>query len=107
MKSRSLLGRPPLECGAHVFSSEFFEWVAPCWQVMGLDLAMVRIAAVAVSLVAELVVLAVVGWQGGVYLDHRWGSDPWFGLVGTALGVALGVGIAVKTVLAMQAADDA
>ncbi len=70
-----------------------------------MDAALLKIAGVATGLVAELVVLAVVGWQGGAYLDRRWSSDPWLGLVGTALGVALGVGIAVKTVLTMQADD--
>lgn len=72
-----------------------------------MDAALLKIAGIATGLVAELVVLAVVGWQGGVYLDRRWGSDPWLGLVGTALGVTLGVGIAVKTVLAIQAGEDA
>lgn len=71
-----------------------------------MDAGLWKIAGVATGLVAELVVLALLGWQGGAFLDRRFAMDPWLGLLGTALGVGLGVGIAIKTVLAMQAGDD-
>ena len=38
-----------------------------------------------------MAVLAVLGWLLGDYLDRRFGTTPWLGLVGTLTGVAAGI----------------
>ena len=35
-------------------------------------------------------IAVVLGWLGGHWLDRRWHTDPWLGIVGLVFGVAAG-----------------
>ena len=58
------------------------------------------------STIGMAFVLAIVmGFAGGLWLDTRFGTSPWFSLTGFAVGLAAGVLNVVRTMKAVSAAD--
>lgn len=50
-----------------------------------------RAFALASSISIQFAASVVVGWWIGNYLDQRWHTAPWLGLLGLLLGIGAGV----------------
>lgn len=49
-----------------------------------------------VTLGTQLAVTIVLGVLGGIWLDGRWGTSPIFSVVGSVLGIGLGMGVVIR-----------
>ena len=49
-----------------------------------------------VTLGTQLAVTIVLGVLGGIWLDGRWGTSPVFSIVGSVLGIGLGMGVVIR-----------
>ena len=49
-----------------------------------------------VHLGTQLALTIVLGVFGGIWLDGRWGTSPIFSVVGSVLGIGLGMGVVIR-----------
>ena len=49
-----------------------------------------------VHLGTQLALTIVLGVFGGIWLDGRWGTSPIFSIVGSVLGIGLGMGVVIR-----------
>lgn len=49
-----------------------------------------------VHLGTQLAFTIVLGVFGGIWLDGRWGTSPIFSVVGSVLGIGLGMGVVIR-----------
>lgn len=56
---------------------------------------------IALTFGVSLVLAMLLGYWGGHAIDSRFGTDPWFALLGLFLGIAVGFRILIRDVLRM------
>ena len=54
-----------------------------------------RIAGTTGAVGIEVAIAIVIGYLGGHYLDHKFGTQPWLGYI----GLAAGIGAAIKALV--------